>query len=230
MRDGLIQFGAPLLTALFLTGMTAGDKLRVDPHEADAYHERAAAAIAAVPKVVRVGGSTWFGGKEMALSEDAESLLHPNAYIHRNYLNVSTSRRVELLLVQCRDTDDMQGHYPPICYPSSGCSMDSANAQIWHAGVLSVDGTEYVITRPSGERTTIRNFFILPNGKIVRDMESVNAAAKDYRELVYGVAQVQLLFDASVGGAERDQIFAQWIGSNQDLIASLRNGNMGRKK
>ena len=76
----------------------------------------------------------------------------------------------------------------------------------------------------------IRNFFVLPNGRIVRDMDSVIAAAKDYRELVYGVAQIQLLFDASVGGAERDQIFAQWIGSNQDLITSLRDGNIGRKK
>ena len=92
---------------------------------------------------------------------------------------------------------------------------------------MSVDGTEYVITRPSGERTTIRNFFILPNGKIVRDMESVNAAAKDYRELVYGVAQVQLLFDASVGGAERDQIFAELIGANADLVATLRKGQIG---
>jgi hypothetical protein len=71
---------------------------------------------------------------------------------------------------------------------------------------------------------SIQNFFVLPNGKIVRDMEDVTAAAKDYRELVYGVAQVQLLFDAATERAERDRIFAQVIGSNRDLIETLRNG------
>ena len=231
MKRTWIHFAAPLATLLLLAGMTKMDKLRIDPHESDDYQARAAVAIARVPKVFGNSDRTWYQtGKDILLPDDAAQLLKPNGYLHRMYLNPSTGQRVEALLVQCRDTRDMQGHFPPICYRSSGCAIDGGLTQTWQAGALSLTGVEYVVTRPRGDQLIIRNFFVLPNGRIVRDMDSVIAAAKDYRELVYGVAQIQLLFDASVGGAERDQIFAQWIGSNQDLIASLRDGNIGRKK
>jgi hypothetical protein len=211
----LINFAAPLATALLLLGMFTADKLRIDPHEADAFHARAKAAIDQLPKVLGSGRATWYViGKDIPLPDDAEGMLKPNAYVHRYYTNPSTGAHVEVLLVQCRDTRDMQGHYPPVCYPSSGCRIDAGAPQSWPAGPgLAVAGTEYVILRPSGEQTTIRNFFVLPRGKIVRDMETVNAAAKDYRELVFGVTQVQLLFDASVGEAQRDEIFAEFIGA-----------------
>jgi hypothetical protein len=219
-----VQFAAPLATGLLLIGMTTADKLRVDPREADGFHVRAAVAVAQLPKVIGSGRATWYGGKEIPLPDDAGEMLKPNAYLDRVYVNLTTGRRVEMLLVQCRYTRDMQGHYPPICYPSGGCRIDPGTPQTWRASAsLSIDGTEYVVTRPGGERQTIRNFFVLPNGKIVRDRESVNAAAKDYREVVYGVAQVQLLFDASVGGAERDRIFAELIGPNQGLVDALRS-------
>ena len=231
MARSWIQFGAPLVTLLLLAGMTTADKLRIDPHESDGYHSRAAVAIAKVPKVFGTSNHTWFQtGKDILLPDDAAGMLKPNAYLHRLYMNPSTGRRVEILLVQCRDTRDMQGHYPPICYPSSGCSIDPGITQTWQAGSLSITGVEYVVTRPSSQILIVRNFFVLPNGKIVRDMDSVVAAAKDYRELVYGVAQIQLLFDASVGEVERNQIFAQMMGSNQDLLASLRSGTTGGQK
>lgn len=231
MMRSWFQYAAPLATLLLLVGMTTGDKLRIDPHESDGYHANAAVAIGRVPKAFGSSNRTWYQtGKDILLPDDAAGMLKPNAYLHRIYMNPSTGRRVEVLLVQCRDTRDMQGHYPPICYPSSGCSIDRGVTQTWQAGALSLTGVEYVVTRPNNQQLIIRNFFVLPNGKIVRDMESVVAAAKDYRELVYGVAQIQLLFDASVGGAERDQIFAQWIGSNQDMIAALRSGNPGGQK
>ncbi len=231
MARSWIQFGAPLVTLLLLAGMTTADKLRIDPHESDGYHSRAAVAIAKVPKVFGTSNQTWFQtGKDILLPDDAAGMLKPNAYLHRLYMNPSTGRRVEILLVQCRDTRDMQGHYPPICYPSSGCSIDHGITQTWQAGSLSITGVEYVVTRPNSQILIIRNFFVLPNGKIVRDMDSVVAAAKDYRELVYGVAQIQLLFDASVGEVERNQIFAQMMGSNQDLLGSLRSGTTGGQK
>jgi exosortase len=221
-----IAIVAPLVGVLLLVGMATADKLRIDPHEADAFHARAAQAIAAMPRIVGTGRGQWFAiGKDIPLEDDAKGLLKPNGYVHRVYLNGLTGRRVTMLLVQCRDTRLMQGHYPPICYRSAGCDIDRGSPQTWHtANGLSIDGTEYTITRPSGEKTIIRDFFVLPSGKIVRDMESVNAAAKDYRELVFGVAQIQILFDASVGGAERDQIFAELIGPSRDTIEALRTG------
>jgi exosortase len=217
---------APVASVLLLVGIAAADKLRIDPHEADAFHAKAVQAIAAMPRILGAGRAQWFTiGKDIPLPDDAKGLLKPNGYAHRVYMNGLTGRRVTMLLVQCRDTRDMQGHYPPICYPSAGCRIDGGSPQTWQtANGMSIDGTEYTITRPSGEQTIIRDFFVLPSGKIVRDMESVNAAAKDYRELVFGVAQIQILFDASVGGAERDQIFAELIGPSRDTIEALRSG------
>jgi hypothetical protein len=234
MVKRLIQLAAPLATVLLLLGMTTADKLRIDPHEADAFHARAAAAIHRLPRVLGSGPATWLAvGKDIPLPDDAEGLLKPNAYVHRMYLNPSTGRRVEVLLVQCRDTRDMQGHYPPICYPSSGCRIDGGSPQTWQAaaGLPGITGTEYVVDRPSGEQTIIRDFFILPSGKIAPDLDSVNAAAKDYRELVFGVAQVQVLFDASVGEAQRDQIFAELIGPSRGMIEALRSApEIGERK
>ena len=160
---------------------------------------------------------------------DAEGLLKPNAYLHRVYINPVRDHRVELLLVQCRDARDMQGHYPPICYPSHGCQMPlPGNAEIWNVGnavkTVQIPGREYQVTFPGGQQIAIRNFFVLPNGKMVRDMNDVTTAAKDYRELVYGVAQVQLLFDGKTNTADRNEIFAQVIGSNLGLIDMLRDG------
>jgi exosortase len=235
----LTPFFAPIASLLLLTGMTTSDKLRTDPHEADAFHARAAAAIAHLPKTIEAGRNSWYARKDIPLSDDAAALLQVNGYIHRVYVNPRTDRAVELMLVQCRDSRDMQGHYPPVCYRSQGCGITlPGDAQDWKLGTRvaggppvtpaadapSIAGREYTVTWPGGQRMTIRNFFVLPNGKIARDMEGVNAAAKDHRELDYGVAQIQLLFDASVGAPERDQIFIDVIGSNQDLIATLRGG------
>ena len=219
MLNKLAQFGAPALTLVLLAGMTSVDRLRIDPHVADAFHARAAAAMAQVP--VEIG--PWYSAREYPLEKDAEGMLKPNGYLHRLYRNRRDGRQVELLFVQCRDSRDMQGHYPPICYPSHGCTMPlPGEAQLWRAGDLEFAGREYTVTLPSGYKQTIRNFFVLPSGKIERDMESVVAAAKDQQGLVYGVAQIQLLFDASVGEAERDAIFSTVIGANRPLIDALR--------
>lgn len=219
MLKRIVKFAAPVLTAGLLVGMTAADKLRVDPREADGFHASAAAAIAATPKTF----GPWTATKEFALPTDATEMLKPNGYVHRMYYNFSTGHEVELMLVQCRDMRDMQGHYPPVCYPSHGCQMPAGVRGEWKAGGMTVPGTEYTITWPTGYRQVIRNFFVLPNGRIAADMESVNAAAKDYRELAYGVAQVQLLFDASVGEAERDEVFGSLVGANRRLIDVLRD-------
>ena len=223
MRNRLIHFGAPLATIILLAGMTAADKLRIDPREADPFHARAAAAIAGIPKLL----GNWYAHRDIPMPQDAKGLLAPNGYLDRLYLNLATGARVEMLLVQCRDTRDMQGHYPPVCYPSHGCKMNlPGEAQTWKAADLSISGTEYAVAFPSGERRIIRNFFVLPSGKIVADMEGVNAAAKDYRELVFGVTQIQLLFDATVPAEKRDSIFAELLGPNQPMIQALRHNDI----
>ncbi len=221
MIGKIVKMAAPALAGAMLLGMSSLDKLRVDRSEAASFHVAAERAVKAAPKVI----GPWYAGKEIPLPSDAAEMLHANAYLHRPYANLVTGQSVQLLLVQCRETEDMQGHFPPICYRNAGCLINfPGDCATWRVGEgLEITGCEYGVTWPNGARQYIRDFFILPNGKIVPDMEGVNAAAKDYRELAYGVAQVQLLFDASVGGAERDAIFSTLIGANRPLIDVLRN-------
>jgi hypothetical protein len=232
MLQRLNSFAAPALTAVLLVSMSTMDKLRIDPHEADAFHTRAAAVIAAVPRLFEIGPHSWFARKDLPLGDDAEGMLKPNAYLHRIYQNPVNGRQVELLLVQCRDSRDMQGHYPPVCYPSNGCQMnlpgEARDSVIqWPGRKIMVPSREYSVVFPGGRRRTIRNFFVMPNGQIVRDMESVNRSAKDYRELVFGVAQIQLLFDGSVDAPACEQIFTELLGANPELITTLQSGIPG---
>jgi hypothetical protein len=235
MPSRLTSFAAPALTAMLLFGMCAMDKLRIDPHEADAFHLQAAAVISSMPRLLEVGRDSWFARKDLPLGDDAEGMLKPNAYLHRIYQNPVNGRQVELLLVQCRDSRDMQGHYPPVCYPSHGCQMtlpgDAHNSVVPMAGrSLSIPSREYTVIFPGGQRRLIRNFFVMPNGSLVRDMESVSHAAKDYRELVFGVAQIQILFDPSVDSSAREQIFIELLGADPDLIPTLQSGISGVTK
>ena len=132
------------------------------------------------------------------------------------------------MLVECRDPRSMVGHYPPICYPGQGWILQQASAQQWVVGDKVIPGTEYsfVGTIPASEdraaeKMTIRNFFVLPGGRMEKDMAGVDATVKNYRMLPYGVAQIQLLFDGSVALRDRDRIFAALIANNARLIDAL---------
>ena len=213
------QFAAPMVVLALLGCMAGFDKLRIDPHEADGFHARAAAAVAKVPRELGL----WICNVDRPLPEDAKGLLQPNAFLDREYVRLGKHHHAQLLLVQCRDVRHMIGHYPPVCYPAHGCEIPRTQLRHWTAGGIKFDGTEYEIVFPQGERRLIRNFFVLPDGRIVPDMAAVNRAAKDYRELVFGVAQVQLLTDAALGQAEQDDAFQSLVGGNADLIEVLRS-------
>jgi len=103
--------------------------MRVDPHEADEFHRAAAIAVAGIP--VRIG--SW-NGTDYPLPPSAIELLRPNATLNRVYTN-NMGREVGFLLVQCRDSRDMLGHYPPICYKGQGWEVpeEKATLQTWAA-------------------------------------------------------------------------------------------------
>ena len=217
----LISGAAPALTVLLLCGILMADKLRVDPAEAAPFLARTAAAIAAIPKV----SGDWQVQGEWPLAPEVVKLLDVNASLHRRYVNTRTGQSAELLLVQCKDARAMQGHFPPVCYPSGGCRLRSlGEVQQWHLrGGAVVPGMEYEVIRPDGAAFIVRDFFVLPNGKYATDMATVMAAAKNYQELVYGGAQVQVLFNAGVDHAERDAIFSDLMAPYTDLLEVLRS-------
>lgn len=219
VRSNNLAWAAPVVALGLVVAMVSLDKLHLDPAEAASYHRHAADAINAMPKST----GNWRVAAEFPMDPDANKLLQVNAYLHRVYRNIYTGQSVELLLVQCRDARSLQGHFPPVCYASNGCAVRAMGTpQKWSAKGRQIPGIEYEITRPNKERFIVRDFFVLPNGKFAYDMDSVIAAAKNYQELVYGGAQVQLVYSADYTAAQRDAIFSDLMGSYCNLLDELR--------
>src|SRR3954447_12683500 len=113
---------APLTCLGILGGIVAEQKTHLAPKDAEPYHARAKAALESIPSSQGLWTSTT---KELPAA--AVKLLRPNASFCRTYrLREAGSQQwwqrytVDALIVQCRDSRDMVGHYPESCYPQSG--------------------------------------------------------------------------------------------------------------
>lgn len=229
MKAVLLILLPPLLSAGLLGGVVLQNSRHVKPADVEPYHQRCREAIAAVPPAI----GNWIGRDE-EVPAPAIRLLRPNKILSRAYLepqfdSAARDRRVSLLIVQCRDSGDMVGHYPPKCYVSSGMTRVAQTRRDWKVGDLVIPGTEYEFMQRSRDqvyRIIVYNFLIVP-GKtgIVPDMDAVNVAAADYQQRYYGAAQFQLVFSGSmvadVSRNDRDEIFATIIGANIPVIQTL---------
>ena len=213
------------MLCLGVLAVIAADNARhVKPQDAAPYHARAKAAIDAFPYLI----GYWTGSDEK-VPDAAVKLLRPNALINRHYTNHAPDARgatwADLLISQCADSRDMTGHYPPICYPSSG-EPQSAEPRPFTLKVngLSVSGMEYMFTAMPGQgiaRKSVYNFFVVPGRGIVRDISGVRAAAGDYQRRCFGAAQFQVLMDGDLPQEVRDGVFATMIGADTRLITEL---------
>src|SRR6185295_1872887 len=89
---------------------------RIEPDPSAAEHKR---QVADVIEQVPWNIPPWHGEPKGQIQPEAQRLLRLNAMLSRQY--TCTDRpTVHILLVHCGDARDMTGHYPPICYPSSG--------------------------------------------------------------------------------------------------------------
>lgn len=189
--------------------------------EAQAFHDEVAEAVQRIP--LRLEG---WEGRDTDVPASARALLRPNALLGRQYQDLDTGRKASLVIVQCRDTRDMTGHYPPRCYPAHGWlqSETVTKHEIVVEGV-SIPVTRYEFTRSEFDRVqriAIDNFFVLPFGGLARDMEGVLEAASDYRVRPFGAAQVQVITDGTLPPEDRDAIFQDFVGASIDAIDAMR--------
>ena len=140
----------------------------------------------------------------------------------------------ELLIVQCRDSRDMTGHYPPICYRNIGNELvyEERHQPIDVHGE-SVPFTEYHFekyTHGQPVRQCVYNFFVVPGRGVVDDIDGVHEAAEDYERRFFGAAQFQVLMpvDVLTPPAVREQVFASLLRSHEQLIATLKTDGLNR--
>jgi hypothetical protein len=240
----------PLMAVTLLAGLAVEQRSYVKPQDVEPYHENARRAIDQIPYALAQGRWT---GKDQPLPTAAQKLLRPNAWISRTYednqksefgggfggglAGIGRERAATLLIVQCRDSRDMLGHYPPRCYRSHGMEQKYAQARDWQVGNLTIPGVEYGFEQKlvgQTYRTTVYNFFVVPGGRtntpLRRDMDAVRDAAEDYQQRYYGAAQFQVVFQgvssAELPPAERDEIFRTLIEPTIPVIDTLSSGGL----
>ncbi len=212
----------PILSLTLLAIMAFRDPLRIDPSPAKPFHDRVRLAVSNIPR--QVGD---FTSEDLPIPPGAVTLLKPNAMLTRLYTNPLTNTHAFFLVVQSRDSRDMRGHCPAICYPANGWSIDASPPISLDGTGFSIRGREYALRRETAagvEHLFVRSFFVLPDGRTVPDMEDVVAAAKDYRKLSYGAAQIQVVLDPDLDSAKREAIFASLMRANAPLIRTMEAG------
>jgi hypothetical protein len=227
----------PLLCAGILGAIAVEKSTHVKPRDAAAYHARAKASIEQMDYTIGdVENGVWVG-QDIEPTTAAVQLLRPNKIFSRRYTDTSsrTSRYsntvCDVLIVQCRDSRDMVGHYPENCYRNGGEELIDKRNRDWVVGGVPITGTEYTFERyrrGHPVRRCVYNFIVVPGAGIMRDIKAVNRAAEDYQWRHFGAAQFQFVFqadEADLPRDKRDQIFSTLMGSNIGVLAVLNDVN-----
>jgi hypothetical protein len=199
----LISRYLPLIVAIALVAMMTLEVGR-RPNAADAhpFHVAAAAAINALP----LQFDNW-QGTDVPIPAAAQALLKPNAILSRQYVDKVTGEQVSVSLVQCADTRDMQGHYPPICYPGVGWveRSDARRVEEVQIGSRVIRAVRYEFVRQTFDQDRvliIYNFFAIPAKGFPTDMDEIRQVASDYTCRAFGAAQIQVAMNRGLGLAE----------------------------
>jgi len=236
-RKIFLAFISPLMCCGVLYGIVSENRRYLKAEDFEPYHIRAKIAIESIPSMI----SSWNGvDADQEIPREAQVLLKPNKLFCRRYsdtslisLTTSYPRQATLLIVQCKQSEDMLGHYPRNCYPAQGHELVYSQPNNWKIGDFTIPGTEYQFTLNKwGQqiRTTVYNFLVIPNEGICRDMDAVREAAADYQQRYYGAAQFQVVFsapaNADLSKQERDEIFRTLMKPVVPVIKVLEDGSL----
>jgi hypothetical protein len=166
------------------------------------------------------GVGAWLG-RRIPIPQAAVALLRPNALEARSYEDVTTGETASLLFVHCSDARDLLGHYPPVCYQARGLTLIGTTAHDWTIDGTTITGMRYRFASDSPvarSEVVVDNFMVLPNGRYGRDMDAVDAVARDRTLRRVGVAEVQVVTDGSMTDERRDVVFRTLVAPMVPLL------------
>lgn len=194
-----------------------------DTPELDAIRARAATAIEEVPYII---DGRW-AGVDREVSAAAVELLNPNAILSREYRDLDDGGTFGYIVVHATDVRDMEGHYPPICYPASGYVEIAPRADV----MISVSGRDLPIreylferaTADSGQTQQIRilSTFIMPDGTTALDRRGLQDRAQRRALAARGMAQIQLVAAATVASEDCHAALAALLNGAPDMLAAI---------
>ena len=226
---------SPMLSVGLLAGIVAEHRHYLKPQDFEPYHIAAKSAIESLPYSI----PPFSGADNDDVPKAAQILLKPNIILSRRYTDISVAslfhpRSANVLIVQCKQSGDMVGHFPPICYPSHGWENmcpDKTNKgwlRDWIVDNQRICGKEYQFSQTENGQTklcTVYNFIVVPGRGIVRDIQGVEQAAEDYQQRYYGAAQFQVVFQEGSSDPmtreQRDEIFTTLMTPAVPIIRQL---------
>lgn len=173
-----------------------------------------------------------WSSEDIVIPVAAEDILKPNAILGRRYTEFtlgSDRREATLMIVHCRDVRDMNGHYPPICYPNSGWALDGQENSV----LPFVSGTDespqksrwYTFTKKRGsedeQQLLVYSFFVLPDGTTAVDLSTVSALAGRAASSAKGIAQVQICLSQELNKKTRDDVVRELLGGVSNVMRAL---------
>lgn len=219
MNRGVVMAVASLGVAAVLGGSIAIGASLPDGSEAAAYHERVLAVSQDLPREIGAWSSV-----DTELPEAAVALLKPNVLISRTYHNEATDQSFALLVVQCADARDMEGHYPPNCYPSAGWTTLGEQPIRIAVGEDEVDSMDYRFERSTNsalERIGVINLILMPGGGYVTSMSSIRQLAGTVSDRYYGAAQVQFVFSGAWDLEQRQNVVEEVVQTFEPLLGVI---------
>ena len=166
-------------------------------------------------------------GADTEVTQAAMQLLRPNKILQRQYIDPATGKSVGLIVVHCGDVRDMQGHYPPVCYPAHGWRQsETALTSVTFDG-QAFPATRYVFSRTQQGATMhlrVLNFFILPDGRVLPDDSQLDRLSKSRVGAGLGSAQVQLLFSESMTVEEQSALAEQFARVVAPVVRAVVKG------
>ena len=212
-----------LFTAALLGGIALEWHFwHADAQGADGYHSHVKAVVDTM--AVRMGD---WASMDTPVLPAAVALLRPNVILERHFENLRNGLQADLLLVQCRDARDLQGHYPPICYPANGYEQLSALPDSRDSLGVRIDGISYEFAQGKlASRRDLRvfDFMILPDGKITPDMNGVYQIARNRHERHFGAAQIQIITNGAMSEQDRNQVINELLVCAGPVIDAIRSG------
>jgi len=198
------------ISIALLSGIAWETGARPRPEDAAPFHRQVRDFFESFP--YRIGA--WVG-TDNATTPSAQQILRPNVVLSRTYRNAETGRTATLLFVQCRDSRDMSGHYPPVCYPAHGWVPGHERTDTTvRLGDTTITSSRFDFERNGFNRrakVVIWQFFVLPGRGYATSMEAVRDAGADYPMRSFGAAQVQVVMDAGLSPADEAMVASQLL-------------------
>lgn len=226
-----MRYVSLILTLLLLIGFYAEAGTHPTPKTAAPYHARVVAAAKAVPFT----HGDWLGADNTdKVPPAAVKMLRPNVLFGRNYTNDALGLRARVVFVQCTDSRDMGGHYPPACYDAQGWKITEVDAPDKAPGTpltLKAGGRDFPVREyrfrmasfPQDVNIRIHSFFVIPSQGPVSTLTPVRKASADYMLRPFGSAQVQVITDASVPDELARRTFSELVEPLLPLIEAVEH-------